>query len=260
MGEYKAGVALIAIAIAYIALFGIVSLMTLIAADYAQPLTVGGFENKRFGEQRTALCEFPRTVINPQSGEKSEVGFGQKNSPSCSLTQGALSETRCNAIAGCNWENSSTFLFFFETDAFCDGTVNLTNYTAYTSQQSQFLKATNSVHDPNTIFIVTAYDVVQYLPFNETEVTNDICALMHDDRRNCELLGCEYNRVNRGLSVAGDGVSSADLIWQNLGGIFTFNVDLGLDGGEADYWISIVFYILTLILLVALWFILPFFH
>ena len=259
MGDYKAGVALVILLIGYLALFSIVTLTSAIAADYSGNFNINVTGTGAPGSMLNTKCEFPRSQINPETGETEEIKFTQKNSAECRYTTGSFSEERCGDIAGCNWVNETIEWWFFTQSSYCNGTLDFTNISYFTNQTETFFKVKLSDHDPNTMYILTGLsETTQYIQNATGDVVNAICPLFDNDALTCGRLGCTFvsgdNRANEDAQI-----SSTALIWSNIAGIFTFSVDIDLDS-NTDYYISIIFYMLNIVTLIVLYYMSPFIH
>lgn len=100
---------------------------------------------------------------------------------------------QCNDIVGCNWTNTTTFLFFWEVEvpAFCDGEINLSAY------HNETIAST---------YTISSFDVCK---------VNNASA----DEALCATFGCRY--YDAGLERVGIG-----FIWEAISFMFTFSVDI----------------------------------
>ena len=134
----------------------------------------------------------------------------------------------CEYFNNCNWTNITTFLFFnYETDYFCDGYVNLTQ-----------------------------------LGFERTTIQH-ICTLTGlQNRTACETFGCTwYDYSELGTDVSGQsGSYSIKSISDTVLFVTGFKADLGVPNQYLWIYSFIFFWIPLVLLIISLYFALPFLH
>lgn len=254
MGEFRSGVWIVGLSIYFIVLiFGLSLLQTSlhsVGIDYSFTTS----QDSSYLELLTttdSICFDPRTYTT-QDGETREFSPYQENSALCEWTSGSVSETICNSIAGCTWITNDTSFFFFTRDAYCDGIIDLTNYSSYTNQTTNYFKSLSSTHANDTIYIVRGH-IPQYA-LSDGTITQDICTLAQTES-NCAVLGCTWSDVddkNQDVSLGS--------ITRMTGSLFTFQATF-----TNSYWFNLIltlllFYIPLLMFVVALYFAVPFLH
>ena len=163
-------------------------------------------------------CASPRIAFNVNS-EEYDV---PETSERCIQTRVSFDEAGCDEINGCEWEESSTFLFW-TVDAGCYGSINLSNYTSDTINGFSFY---------------------------------DVCSLEYvQNQEDCYNLGCTWSKDAEEIEI-----TSSKNIFGVLGSLFTFRYDFGFTGIWNTLFIFVFFYIPFLLILGTGYFMLPFLH
>lgn len=201
-------------------------------------------------------CSSPRTFYNPASAEYEEIGYFSQYSLNCKWSDGNADADRCTDIAGCTWVEASTIFFLFTTSAYCDGTINMSAYTPYTSQVTDIGKPKSSFHDPNTLYIIDLTETAQFINY-DGKISNQVCELATNEN-SCNIMGCQW------VSIADDDSSSGEAslgtILDITGSLFTFQASF-TDDYFTDLALTILlFYLPLLAYLIAIYFALPFIH
>ena len=171
-------------------------------------------------------CSSPRYGVNSASGEIYEVVGSGKKIDTCWSTMGSVDGDICNSIEGCTWTNETTWIWFIVVEGseyYCDGNLNETYY-GYTSE-----------------------DVVK---------NDSLCSLdfFQTNKSACENIGCTYGYSEKSPDMGYDGIVSV------VTGLFTFNVDLNIPDGGKVYFSFFLFYLPLFILILGIYFALPFAH
>jgi hypothetical protein len=256
MGQYESGKTIIFLSIYFIALIFILSIVQVALTSMGIPYSfvTSDDESQLLGfVQQDSLCTHPRTFTT-SDGSQETISQYQKNSASCQWTDGSYDALACDSIVGCTWQNATTSFFFFEREASCEGSITLTNYSQFTNQTTAYFKTPQSTHENDTIYIVRGH-IPQYVSPQTQNVIQDIC-LLADSQTSCDMLGCTWVNTNQ-LQPSELGIG---VIWDIVSGLFTFNVTF-----TSEYWTNllltlILFYIPLLMLIMALYFTLPFIH
>jgi hypothetical protein len=225
MGQFSAGLAFIGILVYMVLAFVLTAGMTSFSTGSgAGELNVTGSEGIQESLQLYGgVCEGPR--------ERASI-FDSFNSLSCDSIPGAASEGSCNLIEGCAWENESTSFFLFDSPATCGGRVNASFYDQ------------NAVYGASTRYLSSP----------------DVCDLsgLDTSQRDCELLGCNWVDASDYQIGATSGFST---VVSTLGALTGFNASIiGLDGLLAFLYSVFAFYIPLVLLIIAIYFMLPVIH
>jgi hypothetical protein len=172
-------------------------------------------------------CYAPRYSFNAQ-GEASELLGGAKRTDYCQYTQGVNNENICTSLNGCTWTNQTSCFLFFTCETSietCEGRLNQTFYD-YTTSSLNYSKG------------ICDIDKAQ------------------DNATLCEALGCQYGTQESVIGSEGN----QENVFSTIGKMFTFSVDIGLPTAGNVVFTLFLFYLPFFILLLALYFALPFLH
>jgi hypothetical protein len=255
MGEYESGKTIVWLSVYFVAL--IFALSVLQAGFTAMDLEYSFVtsDDETLLESLTVTgerCVDPR-YYTTDDGTREEINTYNENTAECQWTDGRISESSCEKIAGCTWNDATTTFFFFTRDASCDGIVNLTNYSSFTTQETNYFKLPSSVHDPDTIYIVGG-NTPQFQSKLGDYVTQDICEL-GESKQACAVLGCTWTDISDSESDFSIGT-----ILAITGGLFTFDVTFTDEAWTNLLLTLLLFYIPLLWYIVSIYFALPFLH
>jgi hypothetical protein len=233
MGEFQAGKMLIGLSIYFIILIFSLFLVETFSIenglDYS--VTTTGNELSLLSyDSDYGVCIEPRTVIDSDSREEDTISIFSKNSADCKFTSGNFDELTCNQIDGCNWEALPTFWWFDNTNVFeCTGTVNTTTLGL----------AGNELNVYGEISLLKEIN----------EITNK-----EDSQIACETFGYSWNSEFDDTDI---GFASIGAI---VGSLFTYQASFTDDFFVDLLLTTALFYIQFIMLLIALYFALPFLH
>jgi len=227
MGSARAGKWIIGLLIYFFVFVIIVTSASNMDNDISS--TGGEFADKET-PFNSPYCDGQRTKIIFQSDDSYDIIDNyNEDDTDCSLTTGVVDQDICEYIEGCSWENVTiTHWFSADESSFtCNGTVNTTYYN----------------------------DDENFTGYSLCEMTG------LDNNLDCSILGCFWYNENTATNLNLDSTwSNVNSIASTIGGLFLFRVDLGMPEQAKTIFIFILFYIPFFILLMAIYFILPFIH
>src|SRR6056297_1702685 len=162
----------------------------------------------------TNYCTSPRFGYNAQTGELTEYNRRNRDKLFCEESPGALSQSECNDIAGCSWENVTTGFWFWESteSASCIGDINATEYDI---EMTDPLIGRPRVKSHNNTGIYGTYT-----PFSDPNVCEHPEVLYN--KTLCDLFVCTWESATPDATF-----NSVGSIYSTVGDVFTFRHDFG---------------------------------
>ena len=196
----------------------------------------------------SSYCTNPRFKFDPQTGEKSEYGSAWVDSLKCEESAGVLSQSSCETITGCAWENVTGGWWFWETteSASCIGDINATSYGV--SQTTPVLGRSYVTGHTNTGLWA------KYTPFSDSSPCEHPSVLK--DIELCSTFSCTWEKVTPETTF-----NSVSTIYGTVGDIFTFRYDFGFESTGLTLLVNFLFIILPLLILIlSVYYMIPLLH
>jgi len=249
-GQAVAGVWFVAIAIYFIFfILGVYSAENIANGTSNTTLTNSDIDSINFNNIiGTTICENPRYYYNPDTAEESIYNNAQNDRLFCEESVGIFSQTSCESIAGCTWENvtSGWWIFSSTDDATCMGDINASAYGI--DVNDGFIGRPRVAPHNNTGVWAT------YTPFSDASVCTH--PNVENNKTLCDLFSCSWTTIS-----AETGFNSAGDIYSTIGDIFTFRYDFGLSNNGVKFFLNFFFVVLPLlILIISIYFMLPVIH
>lgn len=226
MGEFKAGALFVWLCVYFMVLISGLSIGEFVSDKYDLDfsITTNGNESLLEYNRTISQCNEPR--IKPFDGQQLNVF---KDTTLCEYTTANVKLDTCDAVSGCTLTNNTVW-FIFETDEqYCGGAVNLTDEFGINE----------------TLFTIDGSFATTDVPLYSLLNTQEQCTFFG-------LTWTEDDNLKNDISMS--------VLFDVVGGMFTYQASF-----TDDYWLdliltTILFYLPFIILMVALYFALPFVH
>lgn len=194
-----------------------------------------------------SYCSNPRFSYDPATGEKEEYPKAFTDRLRCEESIGVLDQSTCDIIEGCTWENVTSGFWFWETteSASCIGDINATAYG---------IEVTTSIFRPrvaahnNTGIYAANTPFLDPTPCTHPEVLTN--------KTKCDLFSCSWEDINIQSSY-----TEPSRVLDTVGDLFTFRYDFGFDNDNYNYILNILTFVIPLLMLiVSIYYMLPFAH
>lgn len=186
------------------------------------------------------VCSNPRYYYDPTSLDTYEYSNVNVRNLECDESIGVKSQTICESINGCVWENVTSGLWFWETTeaASCLGKINASYYGINTS--TIFKGEVVAAHDNTPTFGAAT-------PCNHPNVL--------ENQSLCDIFSCTWQKVE-----IADSYTSSSSVVDTVKELFTFRYDFGFSDNVNSIVIFIFFIIPLIMIIVSIYYMLPFAH
>jgi len=228
MGSFEAGRWLLGLVI-YFSVFLLVTtyVQNWNPSSIGESQTTGDADLDELISSGDNFCATPRYRIGGQTNMNYFIPVTIEFYRNCGLLPSRYSEDDCNDVVGCFYDNTTSFFDF--TDEQCEGEINFSYYANNDSVDAEFVR---ELGDPCSL---------------ERVVNNKV---------NCQLLGCTWYD---GVDVDYTDFKNPFTILDAVGNLFTFRYDYGFEG--YDVLLNLIFfYFPFIVLLIAVYYAMPFIH
>lgn len=234
----------IILAIYFIVFSFFASLVNNLYQEPEQVTTPGGITTERCGGPRVIYEQYVKGAIGDSNYEEtirlSETSVGgstfiserdAKGHIACGLSQGTQSNSTCEAIPGCSWEDPSAW--WQSGEETCIGTINL-----------------EGVEEETGFFGGGALPIIQ--EHNNTD-NRFVCTHPEvvDNRTRCEMLSCDWRERKSIDSIDIEGVDPESgrvrQMYDVIAKLFTFKYDFGIDDQSTNIILNAVFFWIPLL-------------
>jgi hypothetical protein len=221
MGSFNAGVWFIVVSLYFILFIAVVSSVQTFSQETGIEFTDGTTANGSIDSLTLSSQPFCDTPRVRYGSDGSSSFQINPNEDDCSLTNGILNQQVCEGLVGCSWQNITTgFWFFSDTKETCIGTLNASYYGK--------------------------------------DDTNNFCTapVVSSNATICIRMGC-LMYTTEPLTY---DITSPKQLFLLVTDLFSFRYDFGFDDLLNILLTIILIFIPLLIWLMALYYMIPFFH
>ena len=196
----------------------------------------------------SSFCTDPRYYYNAETGEKKKYNLNEYDRLFCEESVGILSQDICDDISGCKWENVTSGWWFWKTveDASCIGNINSTYYGI---AQTTVVIGRPRIESHNNTGVWAIYT-----PFSDPSACQHPNVIRN--KTLCDMFSCSWTPVTPDSSF-----KSVGNVYSTMSDVFSFRYDFGFANQGLSLFMNFIFIVLPLlILIVSLYFMIPFFH